>query len=636
MWGGSSDGKAIEINGVEAIIGKNLWQFLSRLHLDHEQRYIWADAICIDQSSDEERSQQVALMSSIYQNAEDVLAWLGPPTASSDRICSVLHSSRTFGHPWDWHHDGLIDEWKKRPLPARTLSPTPFQAFIAAAYREVRETQLWDDLFKLCSRQYWQRTWIIQELSLTKNPKTCCGEYSFSLRELCLIVFDSFAKHFRLCVSNAFSPHRRFGPEPQEPLSFDPASASERDLFPGLWEARINSTRFRKTCALRGDGIVDDHRPKRLEDLLLYCSDTQAKGPRDRVYGLLALACDVGSKKPFRADYSINPETLFFNVMQYCNPIKHVYRFVALLQEMLLLRPTFVATVDPKAAWAATWYESCSDDLLNSPLRVEVRSLGLLHDLEVEARHGQMDKDLRGKATGDEMRHDLRIGRATLDGGTYVYLLPRVYEGPSDSSHMNVVARDEVFQVGSSTFLFTAKQKVNVADRARSAIGLALACVDDELPQTAALPRACFFNPTVLHIEQRPTRYRDRLPAGWEKRETASGQAYYVNHNSRSTTWSPPSFAQVSSFEFMGRTYFKLGEQFASITMKGLLDLIYMDTLMSPDQESATEYLRQLVEDDIQPSFRDLEYPHAIMRHRRTGVSTRLAEQGAYPNIGSI
>lgn len=38
---------------------------------------MWIDSICIDQNSLNERSQQVALMGSIYQQAEYVMVWLG-------------------------------------------------------------------------------------------------------------------------------------------------------------------------------------------------------------------------------------------------------------------------------------------------------------------------------------------------------------------------------------------------------------------------------------------------------------------------------------------------------------------------------------------------------------------------------
>ena len=40
-------------------------------------RYMWIDAICVDQDNSEERSSQVLMMDSIYSGAEKVLVWLG-------------------------------------------------------------------------------------------------------------------------------------------------------------------------------------------------------------------------------------------------------------------------------------------------------------------------------------------------------------------------------------------------------------------------------------------------------------------------------------------------------------------------------------------------------------------------------
>lgn len=39
--------------------------------------YLWVDQLCIDQDNEAERSQQVAKMGAIYENAERMLVWLG-------------------------------------------------------------------------------------------------------------------------------------------------------------------------------------------------------------------------------------------------------------------------------------------------------------------------------------------------------------------------------------------------------------------------------------------------------------------------------------------------------------------------------------------------------------------------------
>jgi hypothetical protein len=53
-------------------------------------RTIWIDAICINQQDISERTQQVQFMRCIYENAEQVLIWLGEGVASSGIAMHVL------------------------------------------------------------------------------------------------------------------------------------------------------------------------------------------------------------------------------------------------------------------------------------------------------------------------------------------------------------------------------------------------------------------------------------------------------------------------------------------------------------------------------------------------------------------
>lgn len=56
----------------------SLHSALQRLRYPDCQRRLWADQVCINQDDNIERSQQVQLMTQIYQNAAHVLVWLGP------------------------------------------------------------------------------------------------------------------------------------------------------------------------------------------------------------------------------------------------------------------------------------------------------------------------------------------------------------------------------------------------------------------------------------------------------------------------------------------------------------------------------------------------------------------------------
>ncbi|PQE15502.1 hypothetical protein CJF32_00006848 [Rutstroemia sp. NJR-2017a WRK4] len=55
----------------------NLYAALSRLRDHNFERIMWVDAICIHQTSMEERRQQVQLMAKIYSSADRVTVWLG-------------------------------------------------------------------------------------------------------------------------------------------------------------------------------------------------------------------------------------------------------------------------------------------------------------------------------------------------------------------------------------------------------------------------------------------------------------------------------------------------------------------------------------------------------------------------------
>lgn len=59
------------------LITPNCAAALRQLRHESEQYTIWIDSICIDQTSINERSSQVALMGAIYKAAKRIVIWLG-------------------------------------------------------------------------------------------------------------------------------------------------------------------------------------------------------------------------------------------------------------------------------------------------------------------------------------------------------------------------------------------------------------------------------------------------------------------------------------------------------------------------------------------------------------------------------
>ncbi|KAH7396120.1 heterokaryon incompatibility protein-domain-containing protein, partial [Pyrenochaeta sp. MPI-SDFR-AT-0127] len=57
-------------------------------------RVLWVDAICINQTDNDERSKQVAIMGEIYNRAIKVFAWLGEANGQSNCVLNVLQESQ--------------------------------------------------------------------------------------------------------------------------------------------------------------------------------------------------------------------------------------------------------------------------------------------------------------------------------------------------------------------------------------------------------------------------------------------------------------------------------------------------------------------------------------------------------------
>jgi hypothetical protein len=88
-WGTSGKSKSLLCYGHVLDITENVDMMLRHLRKPTRPRNLWVDAICIDQSNDEEKSQQVQLMGAIYERASKVHIWMGPALVE-DNIPSVF------------------------------------------------------------------------------------------------------------------------------------------------------------------------------------------------------------------------------------------------------------------------------------------------------------------------------------------------------------------------------------------------------------------------------------------------------------------------------------------------------------------------------------------------------------------
>ncbi|POS70143.1 hypothetical protein DHEL01_v211464 [Diaporthe helianthi] len=124
-------------------------------HLRYPQkpRKLWIDAICIDQESLEEREEQVAIMSRIYENASRVVVWLGNGSEDSDlAMCQLAYLGRQVTL--------TKDNWLMSPPGAE--EPHWCESACSVPYSE----GTWSAIARLLERSWFSRIWIIQEIQL--------------------------------------------------------------------------------------------------------------------------------------------------------------------------------------------------------------------------------------------------------------------------------------------------------------------------------------------------------------------------------------------------------------------------------------------------------------------------------------
>jgi hypothetical protein len=92
-WGGEQSAASISCNGNLFRVTENLFEALKTLRHPHsEDRYLWIDAVCINQKDPSEKAVQVRNMLTIYQKATRVMAWLGAEPKDLEAVIKAAAS----------------------------------------------------------------------------------------------------------------------------------------------------------------------------------------------------------------------------------------------------------------------------------------------------------------------------------------------------------------------------------------------------------------------------------------------------------------------------------------------------------------------------------------------------------------
>ncbi|KAK5653735.1 hypothetical protein OQA88_7891 [Cercophora sp. LCS_1] len=317
-------------------IRKNLAVMLEQFALPTETRALWIDAICIDQSDNKERENQVWLMPDIYRIARRVLVYLGPECDNSEAALDFVEHVAKYSE--------YLDE--SLCIPGRSgMSLAKAKGFVMPPVEDAKTWKAWRAFWR---RPWFRRVWIIQEFVYATEISVFCGP-----RELKWIMLKMAAKAFVDCkalIYPGFKPlegTRRMEEFRQAHegaiaflsvvemrlrtlgagcvgyflLSIGEPSAAERELVrEGIWRhelrgrndmafwERYESLTRQGILSARAQGEVFPYGQQDLLQLLVTTRNFRATLPVDRMFGLLGLASDVERGKladsPFAPSYS--------------------------------------------------------------------------------------------------------------------------------------------------------------------------------------------------------------------------------------------------------------------------------------------------------------------------------------------
>jgi hypothetical protein len=237
----------------------NLDGALRRLRHKVDQRWLWADAMCISQRNDQEKAVQIPLMVDVFRGSKRVLAWLHQGDESIERGLRVL------------------DRLSRGPRWKRATKD----------YNEPIADEK-DHALKFLTQPFFRRLWIIQEVVFSLDITFICGQTELSW--------------LRLSTALMSDRYKSLGIE--EETQYNTGSIQEMAL---LW---------RQNCIDSNQQGLESNPPRHILYLVLESTAFACSEPRDRVFALHSISNDINAGVVI--DYTLNLQTTCRNFAFFC------------------------------------------------------------------------------------------------------------------------------------------------------------------------------------------------------------------------------------------------------------------------------------------------------------------------------
>jgi hypothetical protein len=268
VWGNATDREQIVCNGQPVEITKNLHSVLYEYRRRARSMPIWVDALCINQSNNEERACQVRMMQTIYKQAEEVIIWLGDAHANDELAIDGLKGMYV---PWA-NYMGL-------PL-FKVPDLAAYDMWLALTMREQTVVAMGAFL----QRSWFSRMWIVQEVLSAASITVWCG---------CLTLDPD------MVLTGAAAVRKMHNMGTRLQLTTDNQSGP----------SRLNLTCAGNLETLRQ--LTQQGIDFGMWELLLLTRNFQSTEPRDKIFALVGLAHDIDETF---VDYSLDARSVTINL----------------------------------------------------------------------------------------------------------------------------------------------------------------------------------------------------------------------------------------------------------------------------------------------------------------------------------
>lgn len=264
-WGDFQDRRQITLNGYNFPVTSNLYCALRHLRYADKERRLWVDAICLNQNNMREKSVMVQRMHLVYDQANRTLVWLGDEGSDTGIA---------------WNIFSLVG--REGALYSSPAIKNDLEKLLLPQQENIQKTiEGWEALANFFGRDYWTRTWIVQEIVCSTNVQVVCGTRTAS--------FDCI----RLTT-----------------VMVHPLINKSIDILSGpKWVGLRGMKLVGHLCDIHY--CLQTRNPKPLGSILSDLRESRATDPRDKVYGCIALA-ELPPSLGVR--YDLSPAEVFTNV----------------------------------------------------------------------------------------------------------------------------------------------------------------------------------------------------------------------------------------------------------------------------------------------------------------------------------